>query len=51
MKRILSGFLLCSCISPVALPASTATPVNIAQFRFSYDKYMQIGYWNASTYF
>lgn len=44
MKRILSVFLLCSCIGAIALPASIATPVNIAQFRLSYDKYMQIGY-------
>jgi len=44
MKRILSVFLLCSCIGAIALPASIATPVNIAQFRLSYDEYMQIGY-------
>lgn len=44
MKRVLLIFLLCGCISPFALPASIATPVTVAQFRFSYDKYMQIGY-------
>lgn len=44
MKRILFVFLLCAGISPIALPASIATPVNVAQFRLSYDKYMQLGY-------
>lgn len=43
MKRLLSAFLLCAGISPLVLPA-IAAPVKIAQFRFDYDKYMQIGY-------
>ena len=44
MKRILFVFLLCASITPLSLPVSIATPVNIAQFRLSYDKYMQLGY-------
>lgn len=42
--KCVSGILLCGCISPLVLPANIATPVNIAQFRFSYDNYMQLGY-------